>query len=258
MPSPYPTGVRTAARISASGLARGTAIEHSRVSLRKCVIAGYLCPTSVKGISSLKPYRDPGATQRTAWLILHRLRKPWAKVKSGDRYDGPVEMDEVYIGGNQKKRYANNRLPAGRRAIDKLRVVGDKNRHEKRVMAKAVANPSQDKAADLHAAVTGSGAKVCTGDPSFYDPLPNRFSVHHESGWFVSGNVQINGGEYIWALFKRGFHRTYQRISAKHLQRYLDEFVGRNNIRDKDTINQMKNTVTGLVRKRLLYRDLVI
>ena len=213
MPSPYPTGVRTAARISASGLARARPSSIPAALAQVCDCR-YLCPTSVKGISSLKPYRDPGATQRTAWLILHRLRKPWAKVKSGDRYDGPVEMDEVYIGGNQKKRYANNRLPAGRRAIDKLRVVGDKNRHEKRVMAKAVANPSQDKAADLHAAVTGSGAKVCTGDPSFYDPLPNRFSVHHESGWFVSGNVQINGGEYIWALFKRGFPQDVPKGSA--------------------------------------------
>ena len=41
------------------------------------------------------------------------------------------------------------------------------------------------------------------------------------------------------------------------LQRYVNEFAGRQNIRDKDTIDQMRDVVCGLVGKRLLYRDLV-
>ena len=43
-------------------------------------------------------------------------------------------------------------------------------------------------------------------------------------------------------------------VSVKHLHRYVAEFAGRHNIRDKDTIDQMRNLVVG---KRLMYADLV-
>lgn len=38
--------------------------------------------------------------------------------------------------------------------------------------------------------------------------------------------------EYVQA----GLHRTYHRMSFKHLHRYVNEFAGRPNIRDLDTL----------------------
>ncbi len=58
-------------------------------------------------------------------------------------------------------------------------------------------------------------------------------------------------------MLKRAHKGVYHKLSAKHLQRYVNEFAGRQNIRDKDTIDQMRDVVCGLVGKRLLYRDLV-
>jgi len=45
-------------------------------------------------------------------------------------------------------------------------------------------------------------------------------------------------------------------MGVKHLQRYVDEFAGRFSIRDKDTLDQMREVVAGMVGRRLLYRDL--
>ena len=42
-------------------------------------------------------------------------------------------------------------------------------------------------------------------------------------------------------------------MSAKHLQRYVDEFAGRNGIREDDTLNQMSRIATGFAGKRLRY-----
>ena len=36
----------------------------------------------------------------------------------------------------------------------------------------------------------------------------------------------------------------------------MNEFAGRHNIRERDTIDQMQAVVAGLVGKRLLYSDL--
>ena len=46
-------------------------------------------------------------------------------------------------------------------------------------------------------------------------------------------------------------------MGVQHLQRYVNEFVGRHNLREFDTIDQMGRIVTGMVGKRLRYKDLV-
>ena len=51
--------------------------------------------------------------------------------------------------------------------------------------------------------------------------------------------IHTNGIESFWALIKRGYHGTYHKMSPKHLQRYVDEFSGRHNIRRLDTLMQM-------------------
>ena len=69
----------------------GTPLAHSNVCIRKWAIAIYLCSTSLKGVSSMKLHRDLGVTQRTAWFMLHRLRKAWEE-ESDETFDGPAEM----------------------------------------------------------------------------------------------------------------------------------------------------------------------
>ena len=39
----------------------------------------------------------------TAWFMLHRIRKAWASESDGS-FDGPVEVDEAYFGGDKRAR----------------------------------------------------------------------------------------------------------------------------------------------------------
>ena len=89
----------------------GTALEDSRLPLRKWVFAIYREVTSLKGVSSMKLHRDIKVTQKTAWFMLHRLREVWAKDKAG-RFGGPVEVDETYIGGRERNKHASKKLGA--------------------------------------------------------------------------------------------------------------------------------------------------
>ena len=45
-------------------------------------------------------------------------------------------------------------------------------------------------------------------------------------------------------------------MSKKHLGRYVQEFTGRHNIREHDTINPMQEVVAGMIGKRLMYSEL--
>ena len=58
------------------------------------------------------------------------------------------------------------------------------------------------------------------------------------------------------ALLKRGYRGTYHQMSKKHLCRYINEFAGRHNIRDLDTLEQMAFLTQGMMGKRLTYEKL--
>ncbi len=68
--------------------------------------------------------------------------------------------------------------------------------------------------------------------------------------------AHTNGVESFWAMLKRGYYGIYHRMSPKHLWRYVNEFAGRHNIRDMDTVMQMSLIAKGLDGKLLRYSDL--
>ena len=85
-----------------------TPIAHSKIALRKWVIAIYLCLTSLKDVSSMKLHRDIGVSQAAAWFMLHRIRQAWGS-NGGTPFGGPVEVDESYFGGKARNMHAHKR-----------------------------------------------------------------------------------------------------------------------------------------------------
>ena len=66
------------------------------------------------------------------------------------------------------------------------------------------------------------------------------------------------GLESFWATMKRGYMETYHRMSPAHLQRYTNEFFGRQNQRSCDIEVQMRMMAMGLVGKSLRYKKRVV
>jgi len=49
-------------------------------------------------------------------------------------------------------------------------------------------------------------------------------SLSHNEGEFVSNYLHTNSVEGFWSLLKRGIFGIYHSVSAKHLNKYCDEF----------------------------------
>ena len=58
-------------------------------------------------------------------------------------------------------------------------------------------------------------------------------------------------------MLKRAHKGTFHKISPKHLNRYVQEFAGKHNVRDMNTAAQMAAVAAGLIGKRLMYRELI-
>ena len=237
----------------------GTALEKSRLPLRKWVYAIYLYVTSLKGVSSMKLHRDLKITQKTAWFMLHRLREAWAGAGFAPLV-GPVEVDETYVGGKRKNMSKSKRKKlSGRGSVGKTAIVGVKDRMTKKVIAKVIEQTDKE---TLHAFIhqhVKPDAIVYTDDHRSYLKLVGfkHETVKHSVGEYVRDQAHTNGIESFWALLKRAHTGTFHNMSKKHLQRYVNEFSGRQFVRDRHTIDQMQSVAAGLTGKQLMYRDLV-
>ena len=226
----------------------GTAIERSRIPLRKWVFAIYLEMTSLKGVSSMKLHRDIDVSQKTAWFMLHRIREGLS-ADDPDPFTGSVEVDETFIGGYVR---------GGQGGRGKAIVTGAKERESKRITARVVPDRTRPTMHDFVGATAVPTALVYTDELQSYRGIPNPHeTVCHAAGEYVDGMAGVNGIESFWCTLKKAYHGTYHWVSHKHLDAYVGQFVGKHNLRDLGTEEQMGSVVAGMVGKRLTYRDLV-
>ena len=203
---------------------------------------------------------DPiGARGFCVLRLAQRLLDP---VPDGDtQFSGPIEVDETYMGGrranmsNAKRKALAN---TGRGPVDKTAVVGVKDRATKRVAARVVRSTDKPALQGFVAEHTAPGATVYSDDAEAYEGMSfDHETIKHALSEYVRGDVHTNGIESLWSMLKRAHKGTFHKLSPKHLDRYVQEFAGRHNLRDEDTIDIMGAVVSGMEGKRLTYEMLI-
>ena len=232
----------------------GTIMHDSHLPLHKWFLAIYLMCESKKGISALQVKRTLDVAYKTAWYLCHRIRQ----AMGNDPFEGPtlpgiVEVDETLIGGKTRgkgRAYKGNKTwVAGaiqRNGGIRLERIPDTRRNTLHGF--------------INRTVKDEAEAIYTDELASYlgieDHNTRHETVNHSAEEWVVGDVHTNSIEGVWSLFKRSIIGAFHKISAKHLDRYLDELEWRYNNRDNDhiflyTLRRMVNT------EHLEYKELV-
>ena len=219
----------------------GTIFHHTHMPLQKWFLAISLMLNAKKGLSALQLSRDLQVNKNTAWRITMQVRKAMTQAEHRHLLTGIIEMDETYVGGKPRKgkKYDDpNDKPKPGRGTKKAPVIGAVERGGK-VSAKAV---EKDKMKGRHLRsfirerVDTANARLMTDEYKGYlgmdTVLPHDVIKHDE--WYVDGDIHTNSIEGFWALLKRGIMGQFHHVSRRQLQRYVDEFCFRYNLRNMD------------------------
>jgi transposase-like protein len=233
--------------------------EGSKVELRKWFQASYEISTCKKGISSVELGTRIGVSQKTAWFINHRLRAMLTETEPKLLRD-VVALDETLVGGKNKNKHADKKIPnsQGRSSKGKTIIFGARGLLGN-IRTEVIPNVEAETIQPIVEKWVEKGSIMVTDEWKSYNCLKDNYfhiSVNHSEGQYVSGAFTSNGVENFWSLFKRGIIGVFHSVSAKHLQKYCDEFSNRYNNKNISNIERFENAIKSCANARLTYKEL--
>jgi transposase-like protein len=205
----------------------GTIFQDTHLPLRTWFRAMWWVVTQKNGTSALGLKRLLGLSYRTAWHLLHKLRR--AMVRPGrDRLSGRVEVDEIFIGGLEEG-------VKGRETERKAMVVIAAQEDGKkigRIRMHRIADASGESLLSFIEESIEPGSTVHTDGWLGYTGVVDKGYRHKVSILSQKGPAVMPRVHRVASLLKRWILGTHQgAVSKVHLDYYLDEFAFRFNRR---------------------------
>lgn len=240
----------------------GTLFENTKISLRKWFTAIWLMTSHKKGISSIQLGKDIGVTQKTAWFLAQRIRACFC-LPEETILEGVVEVDETFVGGKNKNRHKDKKVPMcqGRSFKDKTPVLGILQRGGP-LMCFVIPDTKTASIQPILKRIVKPLSTLISDEWMAYNGLNsiyNHYIVNHAKKEYVNqydSSIHSNSIEGFWGIFKRGINGIYNWVSRKHLQFYANEFVFRFNNR-KIKESERFSLFLCNINHRLKYKHLI-
>ena len=251
----------------------GTIYEDSAISLEKWLPATWLLTNCKNGISSYELARAIGVTQKSAWHMLHRIRKAMQVTGDLPKMGGEgktVVTDETFVGGKVTNMH-HKRLQAQKKQVrpvrvqqynnvwgNKIAVQGMFDKDSREIRAKVVPNVKRKTLQKEILASVAWGTTMHSDTASVHFNLKDHF-VHetvNRAVEYVRGEVSTNALENFWSLLKRNLNGTYVAVEPFHLDRYLAEQCFRfNTSKTMKDGERFRKALSQIVGKRLTYAE---
>lgn len=207
----------------------GTVMQGTHLPLRKWFLAAYLMATHSNSISALQLQPKLGVTYKTAWLLLHKLRRAMV---DPDRTPlaGNVDVDETALPYRRKEdalkrgggsSTANQVWVAGAVEMDGRFIV-------RRIRLARIADRKAESIVPFVLANTAPGARLRTDDLASYDKIPGRrLKKVPLNKSTAPAHIVFKWIHVMFSNLKTWALGTFHGFREKHLDAYLNEFVFR-------------------------------
>ena len=210
----------------------GTVMHGSHLPIQEWFWAAYLVSTHTPGLSAKQLQRQIGCSYKSAWFVLHRLRRSMINDARSPLY-GQIEADETIIGGKIKGKRGRGVISDSKKSLvfGAVEVISyiDKN------------GANAEKAGRIRLAKTERADEESI--KTFLNQNVAKGSIIRSDGWRGYSKTALKGYHHAPSLkqalhihrafgnLKTWLNGTYHGVSPKYLQAYLHEFVFRFNRR---------------------------
>lgn len=220
----------------------GTALQNTKLTVKKWIIAYYQFLRDTLGVSSYTLAGDCNVTQTTGLNVLYRIRCTYTnenkKTIFGMTEDSVIISDEKYVkakGRFQKK----NKKPVHGKGRAKnpgtTTVIGIGDKATKRIKLFKTPNTNGETIMRIVLRNVLPGCRFHTDEWGGYKDLIKYFkhlTVVHGLNQFSNGDVNTNLMEGAWALLGRLIFGRYRGVSEKFIWLYITEQEYRYNMRE--------------------------
>lgn len=212
---------------------RWEVMQGTHLPLRKWFLAAYLMATHSNSISALQLQPKLGASYKTAWLVLHKLRRAMVN-PNRTPLSGTVDVDESAIPYRRKEDALER--GGGSSTANQIWIAGAVetvgNHGVGRIRLARIADRSAQSIVPFVVANTLPGSAVRTDSLASYHKVPGRrLRQVNLSNRTMPAHTVFKWIHVVFANLKRWALGTFHGFREKHLDAYLGEFAFRWNRR---------------------------
>lgn len=220
----------------------GTLLHGTRKSIGEWFRAMWWIATQTTGGSArgLQRQLEFGSYQ-TAWTWHHKLKRGMVR-NERDPLQGPVEVDEAFIGGKEQGVYGRE-TDKKSIVVVAVEIAGQSRPINGRIRLQQITDCSSVSLIPFVEANVTAGSVVITDGWSGYGPLKAKGFTHEIrvlKGKKKSQEDLLPNAHLTISLVKRWLLGTHHgAVSQKHLQFYLDEYTFRHNRRKSNHVGKI-------------------
>ncbi len=235
---------RTCNKCSHTESATANTLFHKvKFGIRKAFFICFEMTTTTKSLSANYMAVRFGVTEKTARMFMHKVREGM-KSSETQPMDGNVEVDEFVIGGKEKGKIGRSYNTKKKKAVCAIEYT--ESGGVKRMYIMKIDSYCSEQLRSIFDKHISVNAEILTDKWKGYRPLQNDYKIEQiasDSGLaFKKLHTMIH-------QVKSWIRTTYSNVSAKHIQRYFDEYCYRLNR------SQSKDTVFNNLIKRMIVSD---
>ena len=211
----------------------GTAMHRSHVGIQEWFWAAYLVATHTPGFSAKQLERQIGCQYRTAWFMLHRLRRGMVN-DARSSLEGSIEADETIVGGPVRGKRgravtdsATKTLVFG--AVEVIQYTdkrGENAAKAGRIRLATAAKADEESIGRFLMENVEEGATIRTDGWKGYSRTALSKYRHRQTPGMRASHIHRAFGN-----LKTWLNGTHHGVDPKYLQAYLDEYTFRFNRR---------------------------